>query len=143
MNNIEGTAQCTILKEDVNGFLFESNRGTKHTFIAETLGNDFNVGWSRKGKKIKSKTEALKQKLKNLAKEIYESYFHSNAQQQPRGTIAKLNSIVNSIEDSCNMQLRNDPNWKIELKNALNKLSQLLNDEHSISSYETYTSGKL
>ena len=28
--------QTTILKEDLPGFLFESNRGTKHTFTAET-----------------------------------------------------------------------------------------------------------
>ena len=28
--------QATILKEDLPGFLFESNRGTKHTFTAET-----------------------------------------------------------------------------------------------------------
>ena len=27
--------QATILKEDLPGFLFESNRGTKHTFTAE------------------------------------------------------------------------------------------------------------
>lgn len=68
--NVEGTAQCTVLKEDLNGFLFESNRGTKHTFTAETtLGSDFNTGWpSRKGKKLKTKTEALKQKIQNLAK---------------------------------------------------------------------------
>lgn len=70
VNNVEGTAQCTSLKEDLNGFLFESNRGTKHTFTAETsLGSDFNNGWpSRKGKKLKTKTEALKQKIQNLAK---------------------------------------------------------------------------
>ena len=70
VNNVEGTQQCTVLKEDLNGFLFESNRGTKHTFTAETtLGSDFNNGWpSRKGKKLKTKTEALKQKIQNLAK---------------------------------------------------------------------------
>ena len=28
--------QATILKEELPGFLFESNRGTKHTFTAET-----------------------------------------------------------------------------------------------------------
>lgn len=143
INNIEGTAQCTILKEDVNGFVFESNRGTKHAFTAETtLGNDFNNGWpSRKGKKrFKSKIEALKEKIKNLAKDIYESYFHS-AQQQPRSTVAKLNSIISSIEESLNMQLKREPEWKNKLKNALFELLQLLNVEHSISSYELYTSG--
>ena len=34
--------QTTILKEELPGFLFESNRGTKHTFTAETsLGIKF------------------------------------------------------------------------------------------------------
>lgn len=33
--NVDGQ-QATILKEDIPGFLFESNRGTKHTFTAET-----------------------------------------------------------------------------------------------------------
>jgi len=142
INNIEGTAQCTILKEDLQGFLFESNRGTKHTFIAETtLGNDFNNGWPvRKGKKMKSKTEALKLKLKNLAKDIYESYFHS-AQQQPRSTVAKLNSIIESIDHSCNMQLKRDSDWKDYLNKALNELFELLDVEHSISSYELLKSG--
>ena len=35
--------QSTILKEDFPGFLFESNRGTKHSFKAETsLGENIN-----------------------------------------------------------------------------------------------------
>ena len=32
--NTEGQMQSTILKEDFPGFLFESNRGTKHSFKA-------------------------------------------------------------------------------------------------------------
>ena len=138
INNIEGTAQSTILKDDVNGFLFESNRGTKHRFIAETTLGDFNNGWPRKGK-LKTKTEALKQRIQNLAKEIYDSYFH-NAQQQPRSTVAKLNLIINSIEQSCNMQFKCD-DWKTKLRHALLSLLELLNVEHSISSYEFFTSG--
>lgn len=34
--NSDGQQQATILKEDLPGFLFESNRGTRHTFTAET-----------------------------------------------------------------------------------------------------------
>ena len=47
------------------GFVFESNRGTKHTFTAETsLGAEFACGWTgRKSKKFKSKVEAVKQKV--------------------------------------------------------------------------------
>lgn len=35
IHNADGQ-QATILKEDLPGFIFESNRGTKHTFTAET-----------------------------------------------------------------------------------------------------------
>lgn len=57
--------QATVLKEDLPGFIFESNRGTKHSFTAETaLGPEFAQGWaSKRSKKFKSKAEALKQKV--------------------------------------------------------------------------------
>lgn len=35
IHNSDGQ-QATILKEDLPGFVFESNRGTKHSFTAET-----------------------------------------------------------------------------------------------------------
>lgn len=35
IHNSDGQ-QATILKEDLPGFVFESNRGTKHSFAAET-----------------------------------------------------------------------------------------------------------
>lgn len=40
IHNSDGQQQATILREDLPGFIFESNRGTKHSFTAETsLGN--------------------------------------------------------------------------------------------------------
>ena len=35
IHNSDGQ-QATILREDLPGFIFESNRGTKHSFTAET-----------------------------------------------------------------------------------------------------------
>lgn len=57
--------QATILREDLPGFIFESNRGTKHSFTAETsLGPEFVAAWSgRRGKRFRSKAEAIKQKV--------------------------------------------------------------------------------
>jgi hypothetical protein len=57
--------QATILREDLPGFIFESNRGTKHSFIAETsLGPEFSAGWTgKRGKRLRSKLEAMKQKV--------------------------------------------------------------------------------
>lgn len=36
VHNSDGQQQATILREDLPGFIFESNRGTKHSFTAET-----------------------------------------------------------------------------------------------------------
>lgn len=36
IHNSDGQQQTTILRDDLPGFIFESNRGTKHSFIAET-----------------------------------------------------------------------------------------------------------
>lgn len=36
IHNSDGQQQATILREELPGFIFESNRGTKHSFIAET-----------------------------------------------------------------------------------------------------------
>jgi E3 ubiquitin-protein ligase HECTD1 len=58
--------QATILREDLPGFIFESNRGTKHSFTAETsLGPEFAAGWTgKRGKRLRSKIEAMKQKVR-------------------------------------------------------------------------------
>ena len=57
--------QSTVLKEDLPGFIFESNRGTKHSFSAETaLGPEFAATWAaRRNRKFRSKTEANKLKV--------------------------------------------------------------------------------
>uniref|UniRef100_A0A2K6FS92 E3 ubiquitin-protein ligase n=1 Tax=Propithecus coquereli TaxID=379532 RepID=A0A2K6FS92_PROCO len=64
IHNSDGQ-QATILKEDLPGFVFESNRGTKHSFTAETsLGSEFVTGWTgKRGRKLKSKLEKTKQKV--------------------------------------------------------------------------------
>lgn len=37
IHNTDGQQQTTLLREDLPGFIFESNRGTKHSFTAETF----------------------------------------------------------------------------------------------------------
>ena len=110
--NSDGQQQATILREDLPGFLFQSNRGTRHTFTAETsLGPEFSAGWisgsGARGKskgRLKGKIEAVKQRVKSTAKLIYENYFRV-AQATPRGVVATLANIVTKIDTNCQKQL--------------------------------------
>ncbi|XP_013098355.1 E3 ubiquitin-protein ligase Ufd4 isoform X3 [Stomoxys calcitrans] len=142
VHNTEGH-QVTILQDDLPGFIFESNRGTKHTFTAETtLGPDFATGWStNKKKKVKSKTEMQKTQVRNMACDIYNKYFKA-AQAVPRGAVAKLTSIVKRIEVALEEQrLPGQSNWHDKLRDALNELSQLLQEDGVVSAYEMHSSG--
>ncbi len=108
--NSDGQQQATILREELPGFLFQSNRGTRHTFTAETsLGPEFSAGWTAAGGRktkgrLKCKMEAVKQRIKTTARQIYDNYFRA-AQAQPRGVVATLASIVAKIDGSCQKQM--------------------------------------
>lgn len=111
------------------------------------LGPEFATGWtSKKGKRIRSKTEATKMKVKYLAHQLYEQYFRA-AQAQPRGVVAQLGNIVAQIERACQKQgsygnNRDGSNsWKEILINALNDLTEILKDDGIVSAYELYSSG--
>ncbi|XP_065332241.1 E3 ubiquitin-protein ligase HECTD1 isoform X2 [Cloeon dipterum] len=147
IHNSDGQQQqATILREDLPGFIFESNRGTKHSFIAETsLGPEFSAGWTgKRGKRLRSKLEAMKQKVKITAQEIYDKYFRA-AQAQPRGVVAKLGSIVGQIERACQKQCmparEHGTGWRELLTGALKELATLLREEGVVSAYELHSSG--
>ncbi|XP_058800749.1 E3 ubiquitin-protein ligase HECTD1 isoform X3 [Phymastichus coffea] len=144
IHNSDGQQQATILREDLPGFIFESNRGTKHSFTAETsLGPEFAAGWAgKRGKRLRSKIEAIKQKVRSQAQEIYELYFKA-AQAKPRGVVAKLAAIVTQVEKAC-MRQQQQPSsreWRTMLQNALDELKMLLNEEGKVSAYELHSSG--
>ncbi|XP_024878263.1 E3 ubiquitin-protein ligase HECTD1 isoform X3 [Temnothorax curvispinosus] len=142
IHNSDGQQQATILREDLPGFIFESNRGTKHSFTAETsLGPEFAAGWTgKRGKRLRSKIEAIKQKVKIQAQEIYERYFKA-AQAQPRGVVAKLGAIVTQIEKASLKQHAGSREWRNILQTALEQLKVLLNEEGRVSAYELHSSG--
>ncbi|XP_011267642.1 E3 ubiquitin-protein ligase HECTD1 isoform X4 [Camponotus floridanus] len=142
IHNSDGQQQATILREDLPGFIFESNRGTKHSFTAETsLGPEFAAGWTgKRGKRLRSKIEAIKQKVKVQAQEIYERYFKV-AQAQPRGVVAKLGTIVSQIEKASQKQQSGNREWRNVLQSALEQLKILLNEEGRVSAYELHSSG--
>lgn len=143
------------MQDELPGFIFESNRGTKHTFTAETnLGPDFASGWTNiRKKKLRSKVEAQKFQVKNLARDLYNRYFKV-AQAVPRGAVAKLSNIVRKIEEALEEQcipqmyqpsdliaIASKMTWQDKLRSALNELTQLLNGDGVISAYEMYSSG--
>ncbi|CAH1173687.1 unnamed protein product [Phaedon cochleariae] len=148
IHNSDGQQQTTILREDLPGFIFESNRGTKHSFIAETfLGPEFSAGWTnKKGHRLRSKLEATKMKVKYLAHQIYEQHFRA-AQAQPRGIVAKLGGIVAQIERACQKQGSYGNNreggnsWRDILLDALDDLTQILKEDGVVSAYELHSSG--
>ena len=156
--NSDGQQQATVLKEDLPGFLFESNRGTKHSFTAETsLGPEFAAGWAgKKTKRLRSKVEAIKQKVRCVAKDIYDNHFVI-AQRKPRGIVAKLTQIVSLIEKACQKQSMmltsgkptskdmycssSQTEWRIILTSALDELAGILTTESNVSAYELHSSG--
>ncbi|CAH1960044.1 unnamed protein product [Acanthoscelides obtectus] len=161
IHNSDGQQQSTVIRDELPGFIFESNRGTKHSFIAETsLGPEFSTSWTnKKGKRLRSKGEATKMKVKYLAHQIYEQYFRA-AQAQPRGIVAKLGNIVAQIERACQKQCAyggsgnnreasaavqgsggGNNGWKEILRHALDDLTAILKEDGVVSAYELHSSG--
>ncbi|XP_073986001.1 ubiquitin fusion-degradation 4-like isoform X6 [Rhodnius prolixus] len=141
IHNSDGQQQATILREDLAGFVFESNRGTKHSFTAETvLGAEFAAGWSgKRGKRLRSKMEALRHKVKTQAQEIYDKYFRA-AQAQPRSVVAKLGAIVAQLERAVEKQMwSTGAHRDAGLADAITNLSEVL--EQQVSAYEVQSSG--
>lgn len=110
-------------------------------------GPEFSSGWSNKrGKRLRSKIEATKQKVRYQAHALYEQYFKA-AQAQPRSVVAKLGNIVAQIERACQKQSSYGNNrdggnsWKEILCNALDELTQILKEDGVVSAYELHSSG--
>lgn len=96
--------QATILRESLQGFVFESNRGTQVNVMAESsLGSQFQFGWSDKkgGKKAKTKVEQIADKVYKLAHELQAKYF-SVAHESTRKVMAEMRVILVTIESACN-----------------------------------------
>ena len=100
--------QATILREGLQGFVFESNRGTRVNTTAENpLGSQFQFGWSgKKGKKTKTKVEQTTEKVSKLAQELQLKYF-SVAQESTRKVAAEMRTILSSVESACVAHDRN------------------------------------
>ncbi|XP_051578204.1 E3 ubiquitin-protein ligase HECTD1-like isoform X5 [Myxocyprinus asiaticus] len=146
IHNSDGQ-QATILKEDLPGFVFESNRGTKHSFTAETsLGSEFVTGWTgKRGRKLKSKLEKTKQKVKTMARDLYDDHFKA-VESMPRGVVVTLRNIATQLEFAWELHtnrqcIEGENTWRDLMKTALENLIVVLKDENTISPYEMCSSG--
>lgn len=141
IRNAEGQQQRTILKEDLAGFIFESNRDTRHSFTAETsLGPEFSTPWlGRRGRRLKSRAEMHRQHARTFAKELYEKYFQE-AKEKTSSSLVQLKAVADALRNvSETVKKGGDP--KAQLQHALNVLRCLISDDQAISNYEFYSSG--
>ncbi|KAI5638854.1 HECT-domain (ubiquitin-transferase) domain-containing protein [Phthorimaea operculella] len=152
IHNTDGQQQTTILREDLPGFIFESNRGTKHSFTAETfLGPELASGWaerrpvannnavsSQSRSRLSAKTEALKAQVGERARALYSRHLASAATRQPRPPVARLRALLAGMQ-----RIATQPtgDWQKELSESLEQLSELLCGEELLSAYELQSSG--
>ncbi|CAG0885275.1 unnamed protein product [Cyprideis torosa] len=140
IRNTDGQQQVTWLRDELPGFILLSNRGTRHSFTAEvSLGPELTAGWKR-GKKLRSKTEAVRSKVRRLAKNLYEKYFHA-VQMQPVGAVGALSNISVQLYTALQKQLKCERQslWQPMLRAALQDLVSLLMDERAVSAFELHS----
>ncbi|KAJ8730811.1 hypothetical protein PYW08_002224 [Mythimna loreyi] len=151
IHNTDGQQQTTILREDLPGFIFESNRGTKHSFTAETfLGPELASGWTDRRtvtphnavnasrSRLAAKAEALKAQVMERARALYARHLASAATRQPRPPVARLRALLATMQ-----RLATQPteDWQNELNESLDQLTELLCGEELLSAYELQSSG--
>lgn len=150
IRNSDGQQQTTYLREDMPGFIFESNRGTKHSFTAETfLGSELPTGWpkvvtaamagpSTPRSRNAAKAEALKSQVYERANMLYKRHLAGASTRQPREPVARLRDILANIN-----RITTKPNegWQKELKENLEHISELLCGKELLSAYELHSSG--
>ncbi|CAF3926904.1 unnamed protein product, partial [Rotaria magnacalcarata] len=147
--------QVTIIEQGQPGFIFESNRGTRHTYHAQsTLGNEFSIPWSTieslnssastnandsssnssvaKTSSIpigKTKQEQMKHRTTELALLIYNDYLKNvTPTNYTRSVLNELKAIVNDLNNDLSL-------------NSFEKLKNFLVEKTSLSLYELSSSG--
>ncbi|CAG9113727.1 unnamed protein product [Plutella xylostella] len=149
IHNTDGQQQTTILREDLAGFIFESNRGTAHSFTAETfLGPELASGWTNRkadssqnnqaSNRSSGKSEALKLQVSTRARALYSRHLAGAASRQPRAPVARLRAILAALQAAATQP---PPDWQKTLTDSLVELSELLCGEEVLSAYELQSSG--
>jgi E3 ubiquitin-protein ligase HECTD1 len=138
----------TILDHSQPGFIFESNRGNRHTHNADvSLNNEFSTPWStietltptNTSTSVtinKTKQEQMKHRTTELALFIYNEYLKNVAlTNYTRSILIELQSIVEDLNNELNLNSFNN------LKNLFEKLKNFLLEKTSLSIYELSSSG--
>ncbi|MEQ2212055.1 hypothetical protein XENOCAPTIV_024380, partial [Xenoophorus captivus] len=108
--------------------------------------SEFVTGWTgKRGRKLKSKLEKTKQKVKSMARELYDDHFKA-VESMPRGVVVTLRNIATQLESAWELHvnrqcLEGENTWRDLMKTALENLIVVLKDENTISPYEMCSSG--
>ncbi|EJW84453.1 Hectd1 protein, partial [Wuchereria bancrofti] len=144
VTNRDGNQQRLIIVEDLPGFIFESNRQTKHCFQAErTLGLDFVTGWAARGggRRLRFRAETQKAKLQEMAKEIWDKYL-KEAQSKPRDALVELQKASSTIKNICQQKSGQlSAHMLSELEAALKCMHSSVINDRLLSTFELSISG--
>nr|CAD2122828.1 unnamed protein product [Meloidogyne enterolobii] len=156
ITNKEGIQQKMTIKDDMPGFVFESSRQQKQMFTAEsTLGHDFVTGWAARGggRRLRYfRVEVQKQKVGELAKEIWENYLKEVCD-RPREAVQEILKCCESLDKLANeiVEMEGKDDWDEEGKNLeksknefvsiLKKIRSSLSDDRQLSIFEISISG--
>ncbi|CAG9534153.1 unnamed protein product [Cercopithifilaria johnstoni] len=144
ITNRDGNQQRLIIVEDLPGFIFESNRQTRHCFQAErTLGLDFVTGWAARGggRRLRFRAETQKAKLQEMAKEIWDNYL-KEAQSKPREALVELQKASSTIKEICQRKISRLPEHMLsELEMALKCIHSSVINDRLLSTFELSISG--
>nr|XP_018669598.1 E3 ubiquitin-protein ligase HECTD1 isoform X3 [Ciona intestinalis] len=141
--------QATILKKEMSGFLFESNRGTRHAFTPESLlSMDFlNKSVDKKTTQPSmNKEEELKDKIVVLSRSLYDEYFTSK-KQAFKNVVTDLKKIAQKIEEFSSRDSGESDAINIEedenssFISSLTQLRTLLEEDKGVSAFDLYNSG--
>lgn len=68
--------------------------------VCVCAGSEFVTGWTgKRGRKLKSKLEKTKQKVKSMARELYDDHFKA-VESMPRGVVVTLRNISTQLESA-------------------------------------------
>ncbi|KAI6206878.1 HECT-type E3 ubiquitin transferase [Aphelenchoides besseyi] len=129
--------QRIIIKEDLPGFLFEASKFSTRKFVAEmTLGCAFVTGWSARGgdRRLKFRAEAQRQKIQELAKELWESHL-KDARNKPRDVFVELRHVSEELQKCVNECSKNQENFDLmpTLKEKFTRVRDLIVNEPRIA----------